>query len=279
MVYYRAKKVLFLLILHTFLISVALSCLGPFLWMVNASFETEAEFSADRGLVPAAHFNIANYKTALVNEKLWMYFINSVFYTFVTVVLIVLISSLAAYSFSRLQFPGKNVILFMFLAAMMIPLPAGFVPVYVLLNKLHLVNRTGYVMAMTNMGLSLSIYLLKTFFDQLPRDIEESAKIDGCNRIRVWWHVALPLTAPALAVVIVFNALNVWNEFVLASLMFTEDSLMPLQVGLMEIHNRNVIDHTLVMAALTMASLPIILLFLSLQKQFIRGLTSGAVTG
>jgi len=191
----------------------------------------------------------------------------------------VVISSLAAYGFSRLEFPGKNIIFFMFLAAMMIPLPAGFVPVYILLNKLHLVNRIGYVFAMTNMGLSLSIYLLKTFFDQLPRDMEDAARIDGCNRLQIWWNVALPLIAPALAVVIIFNALTVWNEFVLASLMFTEDKLMPLQVGLMEVYNRNIIAHTRIMASLTIAALPIILLYLKMQKQFIKGLTAGAVVG
>lgn len=275
--YYQIKKVLILLVLHAFLICVALSCIGPFFWMVNASLKTEAAFSNDHGLALAAHPNFDNYKKAMVEERLWVYFLNSVFYTFVTVLLIVIVSSLAAYGFSRLRFPGKNVIFFIFLTAMMIPLPAGFVPIYVLLNKLHLVNRTGYIMAMTNMGLSLSIYLLKTFFDQLPRDLEEAAHIDGCNRLQTWWHVGIPLIAPALAVVIVFNALNVWNEFVLASLLFTEDSFMPLQVGLMEIYHRNIVDHTLVMAALTVAALPIILLYLRMQKQFIKGLTAGAV--
>jgi len=167
----------------------------------------------------------------------------------------------------------------MFLAAMMIPLPAGFVPVYVLLNKFHLVNRTGYVLAMTNMGLSLSIYLLKTFFDQLPKDLEDAARIDGCNKLRIWWNVGLPLVAPALGVVIIFNALNVWNEFVLASLMFTAEEIMPLQVGLMEFSNRMVTQHTLIASALTVAALPIIILYLRLQRQFIKGLTAGAMVG
>jgi multiple sugar transport system permease protein/raffinose/stachyose/melibiose transport system permease protein len=277
--YYRVKKIITLIILHTFLLSIALSCIFPLLWMVNASFKHETEFRSDYGLKLAQNPTIENYKSAIIEGKLGFYFLNSVWYTFITVLLIVVISSLAAYGFSRLEFPGKNIIFFMFLAAMMIPLPAGFVPVYILLNKLHLVNRIGYVFAMTNMGLSLSIYLLKTFFDQLPRDMEDAARIDGCNRLQIWWNVALPLIAPALAVVIIFNALTVWNEFVLASLMFTEDKLMPLQVGLMEVYNRNIIAHTRIMASLTIAALPIILLYLKMQKQFIKGLTAGAVVG
>lgn len=279
MVYYQAKKVVTLIVLHTFLMSVALSCIFPFLWMFNASFKTETEFRQDHGLKLAEKPNLDNYKKALVQEKFWRYFLNSVFYTFITVLLIVLVSSLAAYAFSRLNFPGKNIIFYIFLAAMMVPLPAGFVPVYVLLFKLKLANATGYILAMSNMGLSLSIYLLKTFFDQLPRDLEDAAKIDGCNRLGIWWNVGMPLIAPALAVVVIFNALNVWNEFVLASLMFTEGKYMPLQVGLMEFSGKMVTQHTLIMAALTVAAVPIILLYLKMQKQFVKGLTAGALVG
>lgn len=277
--YYRAKKIIILIILHTFLMSVALSCILPFLWMVNVSFKTQSEFDKDYGLVLEKVLDWDNYRIVFFEEGFWVYFLNSVFYTFITVILIVLISSLAAYAFSRLDFWGKNIIFYMFLAAMMIPLPAGFVPVYVLLNKFHLVNRTGYVLAMSNMGLSLSMYLLKTFFDQLPRDLEDAARIDGCNKLQTWWNVGLPLVAPALAVVVIFNALNVWNEFVLASLLFTDYSFMPLQVGLMEFANKMVTQHTLIMAALTVAAMPIILLYIKMQKHFVKGLTAGAVVG
>ncbi len=277
--YYRAKKVVILILLHSFLLSVALSCVFPLLWMINSSFKSEDEFRQDYGLKLPSRLELRNYKKAIIEGNLGWYFLNSIFYTFVTVVAIVFISSLAAYSFSRLDFRGKNVVFFMFLAAMMIPLPAGFVPVYVLLNKLGLVNRTGYILAMVNMGLSLSIYLLKTFFDGLPRDLEDAARIDGCNKFQIYWNVALPLVMPALAVVVIFNSLNVWNEFVLASLMFTQDRLMPLQVGLMEFYNRNIIQHTLLMASLTIAAVPIILLYLRMQRQIIKGITAGALVG
>lgn len=271
--YYQAKKAIILIVLHTFLLSVVLSCIFPFLWMLNASFKTTEEFESDYGLEPASSLNLKNYKTVLIEKEFWRNFLNSVLYTFTTVLLIAFISSLAAYGFSRLQFPGKNVIFYMFLAAMMIPLPAGFVPVYVLLQQFGLLNRTGYVLAMTNVGLSLSIYLLKTFFDQLPRDLEDAARIDGCSKLQIWWNVCLPLIAPALGVVITFNALTVWNEFVLASLIFTNDKLMPLQVALYELSGAQVTRHTLVIAAVTVTALPIIFLYMILQKQFVTGLT------
>ena len=277
--YYKAKNVLIGVVLHALLMSVALGCLFPLVWMVNASFKTETEFREDHGLKPAVSVNVENYKVALSEGNLWLSFLNSVFYTFITVFGIVIVSSLAAYSFSRLEFPFKNVLFFIFLMAMMIPLPAGFVPVYVLLNKLHLANRSGYVLAMLNMGLSLSIYMLKTFFDQLPKDLEDAARIDGCGKFKIWWHVALPLTGPALGVVVIFNSLNVWNEFVLASLLFTDDRMMPLQVKLLEFTSGNVIQHTLLMASLTIAVLPIVLLYLKMQKQIIKGITAGALVG
>ncbi|MCK5492495.1 MAG: carbohydrate ABC transporter permease [Candidatus Omnitrophica bacterium] len=275
----KPKKLIGLILLHTFLISVALSCICPLFWMINASFKTNEEFRNDYGLELAHEFNGDNYKRAIFDGGLGTYFLNSVFYTFITVFFIVIFSSLAAFAFSRLQFPGKNIIFFIFLTAMMIPLPAGFVPVYILLNKLHLANRIGYVMAMTNMGLSLSIYLLKTFFDQLPRDLEDAARIDGCSKLKIWWHVGMPLVAPALAVVIIVNSLTVWNEFVLASLMFTNAKLMPVQVGLMEFYNKNVIDHTLLMASLAIAALPIVTIYIIMQKHIIKGITAGAMVG
>lgn len=277
--YYRTKKIVILIIIHVFLLSVALSCIFPFFWMINASFKTTAEFNSDYGLKPASGFSLENYEKVVVDAEFWRYFLNSILYTFTTVLLIVFISSLAAYSFSRLQFPGKNLIFYMFLAAMMIPLPAGFVPVYVLLQQFGLLNRTGYVLAMSNMGLSISIYLLKTFFDQLPRDLEDAARIDGCNKLRIWWHVGLPLVTPALGVVVIFNALNVWNEFVLASIIFVDKKLMPLQAALLQFSGEQVTNHVLVMTALTVTALPIIILYILMQKKFVKGITAGAMVG
>ncbi len=279
MVYYQTKKIVTLIILHTFLLSIALSCVFPFFWMMNASFKSNAEFSSDYGLKPASSLLLDNYKEVIVESGFWRYFLNSVLYTFTTVLLIVFVSSLAAYSFSRLQFPGKNIIFYMFLAAMMIPLPAGFVPVYVLLQQLGLLNRTGYVLAMSNMGLSISIYLLKTFFDQLPRDLEDAAKIDGCNKLQTWWNVGIPLVTPALGVVVIFNALNVWNEFVLASIIFVNKKYMPLQAALLQYSGEQVTNHVLVMTALTVTALPIIILYILMQKQFVKGITAGAMVG
>lgn len=225
-------------------------------------------------------FHFENYYLAWIEGGFGRYFLNSIFYTVSVVLGIVLVSSLAAYAFSRLQFPGKNILFYIFIAAMMIPIPGSFVPLYVLLNKLHLRNTAlGYILCMINVGLSTSIFLFKTFFDKLPRELEDAARIDGCSKLGIWWNVALPLAKPVLAVVVVFNALHVWNEYVLALIIFDSRHLMPLQVALQTFQGEFVTRYPLLMAGLTITALPIILVYLLMQKYILKGVTQGAVVG
>ena len=261
------------------MLSAALTCLFPLFWMVRSSLMTQATVFTDKSLIPEG-LNFANYATAWIDGSFGMYFLNSIIYTFSVVIGIVIVSSLAAYAFSRLEFPGKNLFFYMFIAAMMIPLPGGFVPLVVLMNKLRLVNtRIGYILCMINVGLSLSIFLLKTFFDKTPRDLEDAARIDGCSKLGIWWHVALPLARPAIAVVVIINSLNVWNEYILATLLLSDKSLMPLQRGLMVFQGAHSVDYPVLMAGLTIAAVPIIVVCLLMQKHIIKGLSSGAIFG
>jgi len=256
---------------HLFLLTVAATCLFPLFWMVRSSLMSNQTIFTDKSLVPAQMY-FHNYVTAWTQGNFGIYFLNSVIYTVSVVVGIVLVSSLAAYAFSRLQFWGKNAFFYMFIAAMMIPLPGSFVPLTVLMNKLHLVNtRLGYILCMINVGLSLSILLFKTFFDKIPSDLEDSARIDGCSKLGIWWHVALPLARPAIAVVVIFNALNVWNEYILATLLLSDKALMPLQRGLMVFQGSHSVDYPVLMAGLTIAAAPIIIVYLFMQDQIVKG--------
>ncbi|HNX82227.1 MAG TPA: carbohydrate ABC transporter permease [Candidatus Omnitrophota bacterium] len=277
--YYKTKKVLINVGVHTFLLAVSVTCIFPLLWMVASSLKTQETIFKDMSLFPAnPHFE--NYVRAWVEGGFGRYFLNSIFYTVVVVVGIVVVSSMAAYAFSRLKFPGKNLFFFMFMAAMMIPIPGSFVPLYVLLNKLHLRNTPiGYILCMVNVGLSTSIFLLKTFFDKMPKELEDAARIDGCSKIGIWWHVALPLAKPVLAVVVVLNALNVWNEYILALIVFDSKPLMPLQVALTQFGGEFVTQYPLLMAGLTITALPIILVYLLMQKYIVKGVTQGALVG
>ena len=162
----------------------------------------------------------------------------------------------------------------------MIPVPGSFVALFVLLNKLHLRDTpVGYILCMINVGLSMSIFLLKTFFDSMPRELEDAARIDGCSKIGIWWHVALPLAKPVIAVVVIINALTVWNEYILALIVFDSRSLMPLQRALMMFQGEFLTNYPLLMAGLTITALPIIIVYLLMQKYIVKGAVSQVLLG
>lgn len=265
--------------IHLYLAVVAFTCLFPLFWMFRSALMTNDTIFLDKSIIPPRlHFE--NFYFAWTQGEFGHYLLNSLLYTTSVVIGVILVSSLAAFAFSRLKFPGRNFIFSIFLAAMMIPLPGSFVPLYVLMNKLHLVNtRIGYILCMVNVNLSLSIYLLKTFFDKMPIALEDAARMDGCSRLGIWWHVALPLARPAIAVVVIFTSLSVWNEYILATLLLNDKSLMPLQRGLMVFQGSHSVDYALLMAGLTITVFPILLVYLIMQKHIIKGISSGAIVG
>ena len=277
--FYKAKSFITNTLIHCFLIIVAATCVLPLGWMVSSSLKTQETVFKDMSLVPR-EFHFENYVRAWQEGGFGRYFMNSIIYTVAVVIGIIFVASLAAYAFSRLRFPGRQILFLMFIAAMMMPLPGSFVALYVLLNKLHLRNTAiGYILCMISVGLSMSIFLLKTFFDRLPRELEDAARMDGASQFGIWWHVAMPLARPVLAVVVVFNALNVWNEYVLALIVFDSKNLMPLQRALMVFQGEFLTNYPLLMAGLTITALPIILVYLLMQKYIVKGVTAGATLG
>ncbi|MDD5006324.1 MAG: carbohydrate ABC transporter permease [Candidatus Omnitrophica bacterium] len=308
---YRIKRRAKGFIIYIFLSIIALTCIFPLVWMFSSSLKTQSTIFSNMSIIPDQP-QWKNYYIAWTKGGFGIYFLNSLFYTAVVVFGIVIVSSWAAYSFSRLKFPGSILAFNMFLAAMMIPLPGSFVPLYVLVNNIRkvlmvflnnsnpfllkflsqasvdqlfafteqqLYPRVAYIFCMINVGLSLSIYILKTFFDKMPSELEDAARIDGCSKLGIWWNVALPLSRPAIAVIVIFNTLNVWNEYILAQLILSEKSTMPLQRGLMVFQGVYVTQYPLLMAGLTMTVIPILIVYLILQKYIIKGMTAGAVVG
>ena len=277
--FYKIGKIVGWIRDHFFLILVSLSCIFPLVWMFSSALKTQATVFSDMSLFPA-HPHWENFYLAWTKGGFGIYFFNSIFYTLTVVIGVVFIASLAAYAFARLEFPGKNIFFYLFLATLMIPLPGAFIALYVLLMKLHLVNtRLGYILIQINGGLALGIFLLKTFFEKMPRDLEDAARIDGCGKFGIYWRVALPLAKPAIAVVVIFNALTVWNEYLLAMLLLSNKSLMPLQRGLMVFQGAYVTQYPLLMAGITITVIPIVLMYIVMQKYIITGITAGAVTG
>ncbi len=275
----KAYRVLKSVTKHTILITVAISCIFPLVWMVSSALKTQATVFTDLSLIPS-NPQFVNFAEAWTQGKFGIYFVNSVAYTLLCVFGVLLISSLAAFAFARLQFPGKNALYFLFLITLMIPVPGAIVALYVLLIKLNLIDtRLGYMLPQINGGLALGLFILRPFFERIPKDLEDAARIDGCGRMGIYWHVAIPLAKPALAVVALFTSLAVWNEFMLAQLVLQSQELMPLQLGLVKFWGGTLTEYPLLMAGMAISVLPIIIAYIFLQRHIIAGVTAGALKG
>lgn len=265
--------------IHAILIFVSITCIFPLLWMISSSFKTQDTIFSDMSLIPQT-FRIENYAEAWKDGNFGKYFINSIFYTSVIITGLVAFSSLAAFAFSKLEFPCRNALFYMFIGVMMIPIPGAFVAIFVILNKLGLVNtRLGYILPQINYDIPFAIYMLKTFFDKIPKELEDYARIDGCSKWHIYWHVALPLAKPAIAVIVIFNALATWNEFLLAKLVLSNPDIMPLQVGLLKFQGERLSEYPQLMAGMTITILPIIVFYLCMHRYIIKGIMAGAVKG
>lgn len=265
--------------LHTGLIIWALTAILPLLWMFSASVQTDQEIYKGIKLIPNA-LNFNNYVQAWTKANFSVFFTNSIFYTVVIVAGTVLVSAMASYAFARLNFPGKNIIYIALLIFLFIPIPGQFIPLYVLLVKLKIIDtRIGYILPMIQSGIASSVFIMRAFFEDIPREIEESARVDGASIWQIFWRIAMPLAKPAIATIIIFTALGVWNEFTLALIVFSNRNLMPLQVGIMNFQGTFFSQYSLMMAATSITTIPAIIIYMIFQKSIIKGIMSGAVKG
>ncbi len=271
---------------HTLCLPIALSCVFPVLWMMSSSLKTQQTVFTNFSPIPLpAH--IENYALAWTKGRFGIYFLNSLGYTFAIVVGVLVLSSLAAYAFSRFAFRGAGFLHKLLLSTMLVPVPGAFVALYMLLTQLRMIDqgtgellpRLGYILPQVNGGLPFGIFILKPFFDAIPKELEESAKVDGCGPLAVFWHIMLPLARPALAVIALTTTLAAWNEFLLAYLVFSRHELMPLQRGLLAFHGAHLTDYPLLMAGMVITVLPVVLIYLLMQRYIIQGITAGALKG
>jgi ABC-type glycerol-3-phosphate transport system permease component len=265
--------------LHIGLIAWGLTAVLPMLWMFSASLQTNQEIYQGVHLIPQT-LNFQNYIQAWNQAKFSAYFGNSVLYTVSVVLGVVVFASMASFAFARLSFPGKNIFYIAFLIFLFIPIPGSFIPLYVILVRLGIINtRIGYILPMIQSSMAFSIFILRAFFEDLPKEIEESARMDGASLLQIFWHISMPLARPAIATIIIFTALNVWNEFTLALIVFSDQELMPLQVGINTFQGTFFSQYSLMMAALSITTIPAVLLYVFFQKSIIKGMMAGALKG
>jgi ABC-type glycerol-3-phosphate transport system permease component len=267
------------LLLHFGLATWAIISVFPVVYMLLASVQSTQQIYAGVQLIPH-HLNWSNYIQAWGEATFGRYLANSVLYTTSVTALVLLLGTAGAYAFARLRFPGKNVVYYLILAFLFIPIPGQFIPLYVVLVKLHLANtRIGYILPMINASLPAAIFILRRFFEGMPREIEEAAMVDGASRFRIYRSIAIPMAKPAIAVVSVLTVLTVWNEFVLALIVFSDQRLMPLQVGLQTFQGTYFSEYGLMMAAISISTLPVVAVYIAFQRFIIKGIMAGAVKG
>ncbi|MFA7073867.1 MAG: carbohydrate ABC transporter permease [Endomicrobiaceae bacterium] len=276
---FKTKKQILDFITHAILLVVAVTCIFPVFWMLSSSLKTQEEIFTKMTLFPEV-WQWGNYVDAFIKAEFGMYFLNSVIYTVVGVSAIVLITSMAAYGFARLEFWGKNFLFYLLISTLLIPIPGVFVPLYLLLKKLALLDtRTGLLLCYISGALAFGLFLLRSFFEDLPKEIEEAALIDGCSRFGIYWRIALPLAKPAIATLVILQCLAIWNEFLLALVVLQDKAKMPIQRGLMVFQGTFITDYPLLMAGLTIATIPIVIIYLLMQKHIVKGIAAGALKG
>ncbi|MFN8634367.1 MAG: carbohydrate ABC transporter permease [Chloroflexota bacterium] len=259
------------------LIFVAFIALFPIAWLLLGSLQTIKELYDGINFFPAVP-QFQNYYIAWTKGGFSVFIPNSLFYSVVCVLGVLLVASMAGYALARIEMPGKNAIMFVILAIVIVPLPATFIALYKLLVDLGLANtRTGYIVALVAGGLPIAIFILRGFFIRQPKELEDAAILDGCSAFDVYWRVMLPLARPGLAAVAVIEFLRIWNEYLLALVLFNSETLMPVQRGLTKFVSSDTPEQQILLAATAMAVLPIIILYIVAQKSIIQGIMEGAV--
>ncbi len=270
---------------HITLIIVCILSLIPFLWLLSTALKGRSEniFAYPPIFIPR-DFTFDNFKEVLRLVPIIKYVINSFIVAGFTVVLNVILSALAAYPLARMEFKGKKIAFFAILATIMVPFQTIMLPVYIITLKLHLVDSYSTTMGYLGMILpfavnAFGIFLMRQAFMTIPREIEESAVIDGCNSVQIFFKLLLPMVKPTIALLAIFTFIGSWGEFLWPSIVLTNEQLFTLPVGINNLSSAFSADYRLIAAGSIVSIIPIIIFFLSLQKYFISGSNDGAVKG
>ena len=264
---------------YVLLITVAVLCLLPFVWVWSSALKPSLEIADTPLSLPKAP-TLANFGNAWVQGRFGKYFSNSVIVTVPIVSFTILLSSLAGYAFARQRFVGRNVLFYTFLIGLTLPFQSIMIPLYYALRDVGLLGTYwAMIVPQTAIGLPFGIFIMRAFFQSLPQELEDAGRVDGCTELGVFWRVMLPLTTPGMVTLGIFSFLGAWNAFLLPLIFMQRESLRPLVVGLMFFQSRYTRDFALIMAGATIISVPVIIVYVIFQRQFVQGLTAGAVKG
>lgn len=270
---------------HIILLLVCVLSLLPFLWLLSTALKGAGEniFQYPPVFIPQ-DFTFENFSEVLKLVPIIGYVINSFIVAFFTVILNLIFSAMAAYPLARMEFAGKKIAFFAILATIMVPFQAIMLPVYIITLKLNLVDSYGSLAGYIGMILpfavnAFGIFLLRQAFLSIPKELEESAVVDGCNSWQIFFRILLPMIKPSLAVLAIFTFIGSWGEFLWPSIVLTNEKLFTLPVGINNLQGAFSADYRLIAAGSMISIVPIVIFFVSLQKYFISGANEGAVKG
>lgn len=266
-------------LLYLLLSLLGIATLFCLVWMFYTSFKSNAEITMNIFAFPTRlHFE--NYVNAWQTARIGVYLFNSVWVALAAIGITVLISAAAAFILSKFAFRLRNLIYTLFIIGMLIPLQSLLVPLFIQMRNLNLLNsQWSLVFSYTAFGLPITIFILESFMRSFPDAIIEAAVMDGSSIPKVFWEIILPMARPAVATVTILNFLNNWKEFSFALIFINDDFKKTLPLGLYNFLGAYSSNYAELMAALTISSIPIIVLYFILQEQVINGMTSGAVKG
>jgi ABC-type glycerol-3-phosphate transport system permease component len=261
---------------YFFLVALSGGTIFPLLWMLVTSVRTrDTVFSG--GVIPS-QVNLDGYRRAWSQLDYPSHFLTSLVVTTLTVAGVLALATLGGYSFAKLNFPGKQIIYVTLLSTLMLPVAAMVIPLFLELKTLHLLNtRQGLILTYIGTSLPFAMFLMRAFFETLPDELVHAARVDGAGEFMIFWRIMLPLAAPGVATVLIFQFMSTWNEFMYAQTFLQTPEYLPLQPVLYTVVGRYATDWPLLTAALTMSILPIVLVYIRMQRRFVAGLTLGAL--
>jgi len=266
------------IVLHALLIAGGVITLFPLFWMLSASLMSTGEAtSLPPHIVPHAP-TLAQYRELFVRLNLGRAFLSSAVIAVVVTLGSLLTSSMAGYAFAKLRFKGRQRLFGLLLVAVVIPPQVGMLPLFLLMKKLHLVN-TYWGAIIPSLATVFGIFMIRQFMLSVPQELLEAARIDGASEWRIYWSVVMPLARPILATLATFMFMSMWNDFMWPLIILSDTAHYTLPVALANLSGEHVQDVELMMAGSVVTILPVLLLFVVLQRQYISGIMAGSVKG
>ena len=264
--------------IYFFLIVITAFMLLPFLWMLSSSFKENKDlFASPIQWIPADP-RWENYVDIWTEIPLLTFIKNTAKITIVVTLLQLFTSSFAAYAFAKMQFKGKNVLFLGYIATIAVPWQAYMVPQFMMMSSWGLNNTHLAIMCLQAFS-AFGVFLMKQFYEGVPSELCEAARIDGLTEYGIWWHIMLPLSLPALSTLTIFTFVNTWNDFLGPLIYLTRTELKTIQIGLRMFISQYSAEYGLIMAASVVVLIPVLIVFLSLQKYFVQGVASSGIKG